>query len=153
MRKTFPCHGSGELWGPDNMVAISQSAFSNAFSERKIIYLNSNFTEIWSKRSSYQYASIGSDNGIKCGLVYWRIYASLGPQWVKSAQCWNPRIEVSWLHFIHTLRLELNNQHIVDNMFIRISLLKIIVFVRRGGSKPVMTLFNYAYIYIYHHTP
>ena len=76
--------------GRDKMATISQKTFSNASPWMKIIvFFNSNFTEICSQRSNYQYASIGSDNDLvpnrwkaiiwtKVGLVYWCIYASLG---------------------------------------------------------------------------
>ena len=54
-----------------------------------LMYLYSNFTEICSQGSNYQYANIDSDDVLvpnrrkavfwkNVGLVYWRMYASLG---------------------------------------------------------------------------
>ena len=54
----------------------------------KIIEFHSNFIEIWSQDSNWQYASIGSGNGLSPNRrksitwtnddpVHWRIYASL----------------------------------------------------------------------------
>ena len=50
-----------------------------------------NFTKVWYQKSNQQYSNIGSDNGLASNgrqafvwtndrLVYWRIYASLGPK-------------------------------------------------------------------------
>ena len=58
------------------------------FREWKLLYSNSNFTEICSYGFNYQYANIGSDNGLSPSrwqaiiwtndsLVYWCIYVSL----------------------------------------------------------------------------
>ena len=63
--------------------------FQIHFLEWKLLYLDSNFTEVCSQGSIWQYASVGSDNGFapiwrqaiiwtNDGQVYWRIYASLG---------------------------------------------------------------------------
>ena len=65
------------------------------FLEWKLLYFDSYFIEIYSQGSNFQYASIGSDNGMmlnkqqviiwtKGGLVYWGIYASLTSQWVNT---------------------------------------------------------------------
>ena len=64
------------------MAAISQTTFSNAYSWMKFFfYFNSNFSEIYSQGSDYQYASIGDrrqaifwTKHAKGGLVYWRMY-------------------------------------------------------------------------------
>ena len=70
------------------MAAILQMTYSNAFSQRKLLYFSSNFTEICSQGSNYQFTSIGSDDGLvpnrrqgifwtKGGLIYWCMYVSL----------------------------------------------------------------------------
>ena len=48
----------------DKMGAISQTVSWNAFHEWKISYFYSNFTEICSSGSNWQYNSIGSSNGL-----------------------------------------------------------------------------------------
>ena len=71
------------------MAAISQTTHSNTFLEWTCLHFDWNFTEVCSQGSIEQYASIGSDNGLapnrrqaiiwtNDGLIWWRIYASLG---------------------------------------------------------------------------
>ena len=78
-------------WGRDRTTGISQTIFSNAFSwmstfNFRKMFLWNVFLAVGSNR---QYATIGLDKGltpnwwhhciwINDGLVYWRIYASLG---------------------------------------------------------------------------
>ena len=67
---------------------FTDDIFKRIFVEWKLSYFGSNFTEICSQGSNYQYTSIGSDDGLAPNrrpafawvigdLVYWRIYASL----------------------------------------------------------------------------
>ena len=71
------------------MATISQMNFQIHFLEWKLLYFNSNFTEVCSQKSNWQYASIGSDNGMAPNRrqaiiwdnavpIHWRIYAALG---------------------------------------------------------------------------
>ena len=59
------------------------------FVKGKVVYFNSNFTEIGPFESNWQSATTGSENGfvpierqaitrVNYGLVYWRKYESLG---------------------------------------------------------------------------
>ena len=48
----------------DKMAAILQMTFSIVFSWMKILYFDSNFTEVCSQGSSWHYYSIGSGNGL-----------------------------------------------------------------------------------------
>ena len=63
--------------------------FQVQFLEWKLLNFKSNFTEICSLGSNWQYGTIGSDNGLapnrqqviiwaNVGMLYWCIYASLG---------------------------------------------------------------------------
>ena len=71
------------------MDAISQTPFSNAFSERKLLYFNRLSRNFYPQGCNYPNASIDPDNCLtpnrwqviictKDGLVNWRIYALLG---------------------------------------------------------------------------
>ena len=71
------------------MAAISQTIPSDAFSWMKILYFDYNFTEVYSKGSSWKYINIGSDNGLvpnrrqaiiwtNANPIHWLIYAALG---------------------------------------------------------------------------
>ena len=75
-------------WGPDKMVAILQTTFSNTFSWMEMFWFPLIF-QVYSEGSNWQYISIGLDNGLapnrrqaiiwtNDGLIYWCIYASLG---------------------------------------------------------------------------
>ena len=46
----------------DKMAAISQTIFSDAFLEWKVLYFDYTFTEVCSQGSNLQWTSIGSDN-------------------------------------------------------------------------------------------
>ena len=59
------------------------------FHEWKVLYFDSNFTEVCSQESNEQYSSIGLDNGLAPirlqaiiwtneDPVHWRLYAALG---------------------------------------------------------------------------
>ena len=71
------------------MEAISQKTLSNVFYEWKVLYFVSNFSEVCSKGSNWQYPNIGVDNGLapnrwqaiiwnNADPIYWRI---CGPRW------------------------------------------------------------------------
>ena len=92
------------------MHAISQ-IFSNAFFfQSKCMNFASDFTQICSQGSNQQNSSSGSDNGLvpirrqaiiwtNYGLVYWRIYASLGLNELKTirSQIWYRKwLKVYW---------------------------------------------------------
>ena len=73
----------------DKMAIILQTTFSKAFSWTKSLYFFSNFTEVYSQGSNWQWVSIGSGNGlspVRCQAIpwtnadpiRWRIYAALG---------------------------------------------------------------------------
>ena len=77
-------------WGRDRMIDTWQMPFSNTFSWMKIVVFWLEFH--WRLFPSVQLTifSMGSDNGLALvsgksfiwtndGLVYWRIYASIGP--------------------------------------------------------------------------
>ena len=75
-------------WCLHKMTTISQTKFSNTFFVWKLFYLYENFIDICSLVSSWQYGTIGSDNGLtpkrrqfriwtNNGVVYWRKNASL----------------------------------------------------------------------------
>ena len=75
-------------WGRDKMTAIFQTTSSNVLSWMKMYEFRLRF-HFCSWGSNQQYSSIGSGNGLapvrrqaiawtNNGLVYWRIYASLG---------------------------------------------------------------------------
>ena len=71
------------------------------FHEWKLLYFDSNFTEICSQVSNWQYVCVGSGNGLapnrrqaniwtNAGPVYWRIYAVLGgDELMKINRRWN----------------------------------------------------------------
>ena len=76
-------------WGRDKIVAILQSSFSNAFSWIKMFGFGFKFHWSFYHRVQLTISRHGLDNGlmtIRCqaiiltnsGLVYWRIYASVG---------------------------------------------------------------------------
>ena len=76
-------------WGWDKRATISQTTFSNTFSQWKCMNIDQDFTEVCSLGSNWQDAIIGSDNGLApnrrwaiiCtndGLGLQCIYASLG---------------------------------------------------------------------------
>ena len=99
------------------MTAISQTTFSNAFLEWKLLYSYSNFTAICSKGPKYQYAGIGSDDGLapnrrqaiiltNTGLVYWRIQAALSlSELSQQPDCWYSR----------SLRRQISDSHGIDH--------------------------------------
>ena len=75
-------------WGRDKMAGIFQTQMH--FLEWKCFSFHWNFTEVYSKGSSWQFISIGSDNALapnsrqaiiwtNSDLSCWRIYPSLGP--------------------------------------------------------------------------
>ena len=55
---------SGEIQHIENgtIVTILQTIFSNAFPKWKPVHFDSNWIDIWSQWSNYQYASIASDD-------------------------------------------------------------------------------------------
>ena len=84
-------NGIGHLthWGRDKMAATSQMTLSIAFSWMKMLEFRLNFHWSLFLRVQLKYSTIGSDNGLapsrrqaiiwtNGGIVYWRIYASLG---------------------------------------------------------------------------
>ena len=71
------------------MAAISQTIFLMHFREWKVLYFDSNFTEVCPQGSNRQSSSIGFDNGLapnrrqaiiwtNAEPINWRIYATLG---------------------------------------------------------------------------
>ena len=97
-------------WGRYTTAAFSQMTFSSfLFLEWKPLNFKLNFTEICSLWSNWQHSSIGSDNGLApnrrqtimwsyVGMLYWRTYASLGPNELSSVfHNWNLlHAEVYW---------------------------------------------------------
>ena len=73
----------------DKVAAISQTIFHMLFLDWKVLYFDSNFTEVCSQGSNWQQPSIGSDNGLapnrrqaiiwtNVDPIHWHIYAALG---------------------------------------------------------------------------
>ena len=78
-------------WARNKMVAISLTAFSNAFSWMKSSVFWFNFTEVCSWAFDWQYVSIGSGNGLapnRWQAIIWTndglVYFVTWPQWVNA---------------------------------------------------------------------
>ena len=83
----------------EEISVISQTTFSNAFHEWKVLHFDSHSTEVCSLGSNWQITSYGSGDGLatirrraitwsKADLVHRRLYKRTQGRWVKSSLSW-----------------------------------------------------------------